>query len=107
MENNKGNAMIMYVVAIFFWLVSAIIFYVIKKDGTEFEKENARISLNFEIAMAIIYVIVIVLSFIVPIIGLVGMLVALAHIIINILAAITANKGEYPNMYIPLEIIKK
>ena len=48
MENNKGNAMIIYILAIFIWFISPVIFYYIKKDGTEYERENARKSLNFE-----------------------------------------------------------
>ncbi|MBP9478012.1 MAG: DUF4870 domain-containing protein [Sebaldella sp.] len=107
MENNKGNAMIIYVLAIFIWVISPIIFYFAKKDGTEFERENARISLNFEIAMAVIYAVILVIVSMVPVVFFVAMLVVLAHIIINILAAVAANKGEYPNMYIPFEIIKK
>ena len=107
MENNKGNAMIIYVLAIFIWIISPIIFYYVKKDGTEYERENARKSLNFEIAMTIVMVILNVLSVIIPFIGILGLLVALAHIVINIMAAIAANKGEETNMFIPLEIIKK
>ena len=54
MENNKGNAMIIYILAIFIWFISPVIFYYIKKDGTEYERENARKSLNFEIVMTVL-----------------------------------------------------
>ena len=57
--------------------------------------------------MAVIYAVILVIVSMVPVVFFVAMLVVLAHIIINILAAVAANKGEYPNMYIPFEIIKK
>lgn len=66
MENNKGNAMIIYILAIFIWFISPIIFYYIKKDGTEYERENARKSLNFEIVMTVLLFVLAILMSIVP-----------------------------------------
>ena len=107
MENNKGNAMIIYILAIFIWFISPIIFYYIKKDGTEYERENARKSLNFEIVMTVLLFVLAILMSIVPFVWIVYLLVVLAHIVINIMAAMAANKGEETNLYIPFEIIKK
>ncbi len=107
MENNKGNAMIIYILAIFIWFISPIIFYYIKKDGTEHERENARKSLNFEIVMTVLLFVLAILMSIVPFVWVIYLLVVLAHIVINVMAAIAANKGEETNLYIPFEIIKK
>ena len=107
MENNKGNAMIIYILAIFIWFISPIIFYYIKKDGTEYERENARKSLNFEIVMTVLLFVLAILMSIVPFVWVIYLLVVLAHIVINIMAALAANKGEETNLYIPFEIIKK
>ena len=107
MENNKGNAMIIYVLAIFIWVISPIIFYFAKKDGTEYERENARKSLNFEIVMTVLLFVLAILMSIVPFVWVIYLLVVLAHIVINVMAAIAANKGEETNLYIPFEIIKK
>ena len=107
MENNKGNAMIIYVLAIFIWFISPVIFYYVKKDGTEYERENARKSLNFEIVIFAALIVSVILSYILSIFWAVYGLVVLAHIIINVMAAIAANKGEETNLYIPFEIIKK
>ncbi|WP_435308324.1 DUF4870 domain-containing protein [Sebaldella termitidis] len=107
MENNKGNAMIIYILAIFIWFISPIIFYYIKKDGTEYERENARKSLNFEIVMTVLLFVLAILMSIVPFVWVIYLLVVLAHIVINVMAAIAANKGEETNLYIPFEIIKK
>ena len=107
MENNKGNAMIIYILAIFIWFISQIIFYYIKKDGTEYERENARKSLNFEIVMTVLLFVLAILMSIVPFVWVIYLLVVLAHIVINVMAAIAANKGEETNLYIPFEIIKK
>ena len=107
MENNKGNAMIIYILAIFIWFISPVIFYYIKKDGTEYERENARKSLNFEIVMTVLLFVLAILMSIVPFVWVIYLLVVLAHIVINVMAAIAANKGEETNLYIPLEIIKK
>ena len=101
MENNKGNAMIIYILAIFIWFISPIIFYYIKKDGTEYERENARKSLNFEIVMTVLLFVLAILMSIVPFVWIVYLLVVLAHIVINIMAAMAANKGEETNLYIP------
>ena len=107
MENNKGNAMIIYILAIFIWFISPIIFYYIKKDGTEYDRENARKSLNFEIVMTVLLFVLAILMSIVPFVWVIYLLVVLAHIVINVMAAIAANKGEETNLYIPFEIIKK
>ena len=107
MENNKGNAMIIYILAILIWFISPIIFYYIKKDGTEYERENARKSLNFEIVMTVLLFVLAILMSIVPFVWVIYLLVVLAHIVINVMAAIAANKGEETNLYIPFEIIKK
>ncbi|MBP7979927.1 MAG: DUF4870 domain-containing protein [Sebaldella sp.] len=107
MENNKGNAMIIYILAIFIWFISPVIFYYIKKDGTEYERENARKSLNFEIVMTVLLFVLAILMSIVPFVWVIYLLVVLAHIVINVMAAIAANKGEETNLYIPFEIIKK
>ena len=106
MENNKGNAMIIYILAIFIWFISPVIFYYIKKDGTEYERENARKSLNFEIVMTVLLFVLAILMRI-PFVWVIYLLVVLAHIVINIMAALAANKGEETNLYIPFEIIKK
>ena len=106
MENNKGNAMIIYILAIFIWFISPVIFYYIKKDGTEYERENARKSLNFEIVMTVLLFVLAILMRI-PFVWIIYLLVVLAHIVINIMAALAANKGEETNLYIPFEIIKK
>ena len=107
MENNKGNAMIIYILAIFIWFISPIIFYYIKKDGTEYERENARKSLNFEIVMTVLLFVLAILMSMIPFVWVIYLLVVLAHIVINIMAALAANKGEETNLYIPFEIIKK
>ena len=107
MEINKGNAMIIYILAIFIWFISPVIFYYIKKDGTEYERENARKSLNFEIVMTVLLFVLAILMSIVPFVWVIYLLVVLAHIVINVMAAIAANKGEETNLYIPFEIIKK
>ena len=107
MENKKGNAMIIYILAIFIWFISPVIFYYIKKDGTEYERENARKSLNFEIVMTVLLFVLAILMSIVPFVWVIYLLVVLAHIVINVMAAIAANKGEETNLYIPFEIIKK
>ena len=105
MENNKGNAMIIYILAIFIWFISPVIFYYIKKDGTEYERENARKSLNFEIVMTVLLFVLAILMSIVPFVWVIYLLVVLAHIVINVMAAIAANKGEETNLYIPFKII--
>ncbi len=107
MENNKGNAMIIYILAIFIWFISPVIFYYIKKDGTEYERENARKSLNFEIVMTVLLFVLAILMSMIPFVWVIYLLVVLAHIVINIMAALAANKGEETNLYIPFEIIKK
>ena len=77
-----------------------------KKDGTEYERENARKSLNFEIVMTVLVFVLAILMRI-PFVWIIYLLVVLAHIVINIMAALAANKGEETNLYIPFEIIKK
>jgi len=86
---------------IFLHFVSPLIGYLVLKDRSRFVREHAATALNFQITLAIVYVIGWVLSIVV-----IGLLIVAAawivNIVFSIIAAIAANKGE-PYTY-PLAI---
>jgi uncharacterized Tic20 family protein len=63
-QDSQNTAVLMFVLSIFFWIISPLIFFLIKKDD-QFVHANAKELLNFEISLIAYYF---VLLFI-PIIG--------------------------------------
>ena len=107
MENKNGNAALIYILAIFIGLFSPLYFYFFKNDCTEFEKENARMSLNVQICIAILGAVVYVVTFIIPALFPIIYVVALLNLGVNIIGFMAANKGEYPKFPFTFEFIKK
>jgi uncharacterized Tic20 family protein len=100
---NDSFGLLAYVLAIFTGFVGPLILYLVdsEKKGNSFE--NVKGALNFSIHTMVYYVISMVLM--VALIGFVLMpLVYLFHLIICILGAVAASKGEVYNP--PLVFVK-
>jgi uncharacterized protein len=86
-------------------LIAPFIIWLTKGKESVYVSEQAKESLNFQITMAIVFVVCFVLSFIV--IGLLFMvLAALAGFIFIILATIKASKGEMYRYPYSLRLVK-
>jgi uncharacterized Tic20 family protein len=86
-------AMFAQIGGIFFYFVPALIIWVIYKDRDPFVRRHAQQALNFQIILAIIYAISGAL-FAVGIGVLTGLAAWVACVVLSIIAAMAANKGE-------------
>ena len=100
-NDEKLWATLVHIGGIFFSFLPALIGYLILKDKGPFVRAHTATALNFQITMAIAYVVGYILIFIV-----VGIFVLIAvwvvNIIFSIMAAVKANQGQ-PYSY-PLAI---
>jgi len=96
---DKTLAILVHIGSIFFsWLAPLVVYLIKKGSGDEFATANAREALNFQITVAIGFVISIILSFVLIGIFLIWILV-LANLILCIIAAVNASNGvvyRYP-----------
>ncbi|HEY9307681.1 MAG TPA: DUF4870 domain-containing protein [Microbacterium sp.] len=99
--DEKLWATLIHIGGIFFSFIPALIGYLVLKDKGPFVRAHTATALNFQITMAIAYVVGIILTFI--IIGIfVVIAVGIVTIIFSIIAAVKANQGQ-PYTY-PLSI---
>ncbi len=86
-------SMLTHIGGIFFGFVPSLVVYLIYKDRDPFIRRHATQALNFQIIMAIGYVVSYILMFVV--IGFVLLpAVGIAVLVFSIIAAMAANKGE-------------
>ena len=99
--DEKLWATLVHIGGIFFSFVPALIGYLVLKDKGPFVRAHTATALNFQITMAIAYVVGIITTFIV--IGIFILIaVAVVTIVFSIIAAVKANQGQ-PYTY-PLSI---
>lgn len=100
-SDEKLWATLVHIGGIFFSFIPALIGYLILKDKGPFVREHTATALNFQITMAIAYVVGYILIFLV-----IGFFILIAvwvvTIIFSIIAAVKANQGQ-PYTY-PLAI---
>ncbi|HWS58454.1 MAG TPA: DUF4870 domain-containing protein [Actinotalea sp.] len=98
-------AMLSHIGAIFIGFLAPLIVWLVYKGRGQFVEEQAKESLNFQIMIAIAYVVGSVTSFLG--IGLLILLVAwVFSIVFVIIAGIAANKGEAYRYPINLRLVK-
>ncbi len=99
-------ATLIHVGGILIGFVSPLIGYLVLKDRSSFVREHSRQALNFQITLAIAYVVGWVLAFV-----LIGFLLIAAvwvvNIVFSILAAVAANKGELYRYPLTIQFIKE
>ncbi|HEY1105080.1 MAG TPA: DUF4870 domain-containing protein [Agromyces sp.] len=100
-SDEKLWATLIHIGGIFFSFVPALIGYLVLKDKGPFIREHTATALNFQITMAIAYVVGSILTFVI-----IGIFILIAvwivTIIFSIIAAVKANQGQ-PYTY-PLSI---
>ncbi|MCB5185562.1 DUF4870 domain-containing protein [Methylobacillus gramineus] len=92
-DNEKNIAVLTHLGGTLFSIVPSLIVWLLKKDDSAFIGAHAREALNFQITLLIGYAISSILIYI--LIGfLIGGILWIANIILCIVAAIAASKGE-------------
>lgn len=104
-EDEKLWATLIHLGGILFWIVPALVGYLVLKDRGPFIREHTRAALNFQITMAIVLVASGLLSVI--IIGAItGFAAGVVIVIFSIIAAVAANRGQYYKYPLTFEFIK-
>jgi uncharacterized Tic20 family protein len=98
-------ATLIHVGGILIGFISPLIGYLVLKDRSEFVKEHSRQALNFQITVAIAYVVGALLTLV--LIGVFIMMAAwVVNIVFSILAAVAANRGELYRYPLTIQFIK-
>lgn len=92
-SDDKNIAVLTHLGGIFFCIFPGLIVWLLKKDDSPYLADQAREALNFQITVLLAYLISWVLVFVLIGVVLLGV-VWLANIILSLLAAIAASKGE-------------
>lgn len=59
-ENERTLAILCHVLSIFFWIIPALVIYLVKKDDSKYVAEHAKESLNFQITWTIIAILLVI-----------------------------------------------
>ena len=104
-SDEKTMSMLAHAGGIFFGFLPALVIYLTKGNESAYIKEEAKEALNFQITLAIAYVVSTVL--IIVLIGLLMMLVVwVASVALMIMAAIAVNNGNAYRYPINIRLIK-
>jgi uncharacterized Tic20 family protein len=105
-EENKDArtfAMLAHLLGIFTSFVGPLIIWLVKKEGNPFVDEQGKEALNFQITVAIAYVVATLL----PIAGcFLGPAVWVVNLIFCIMGCVAANKGEHYRYPVSLRLVK-
>ncbi len=103
-QDSKTQALLIWVLTIFFGFIPALIFFVIKKDD-EYVLDQAREALNWSITLVIGYIVGFILTFII-----IGVLViaalGIANLVFCILGAIATSSGKPFRVPFAIRLIK-
>ncbi len=103
--DEKTMAILSHILTVFFPLVAPLLIYLVKKDESAFVADHAKESLNFQITVAIIAFIGVLLMIL-----LVGFLILAAlgivTLILVIVASIKASEGKYYRYPFCIRLIK-
>jgi uncharacterized protein len=101
-QDSRNMTVLMFILSIFFWILPALIMFLVKKDD-EFVYKNAVELLNFGITL---FIANFVLAFI-PILGWLAMLaIGLAALVLLIMGTLKVQKGELYTFPFALRLIK-
>ena len=98
-------AMLAHLLGIFTFFVGALILWIIKKDESSFVGENAREALNFQITVMIAFLAAKLLMWILIGFALVP-LIYIANLVLCILGAVAASKGQLYRYPFAIRLVK-
>jgi len=103
-EQEKSMAMLCHILALFASIIGPLIMYFVARDDQPFFKHHAAEALNFGITVAIALVVSFILVF-----ALIGILllpvVIIGALVLHIMAAVAANKGEWYRYPISIRMV--
>lgn len=103
-SNDKNLAVLTHLGGIFFCFIPSLVVWLLKKEDSPYLADQAREALNFQITLLIAYAVSYVL--VILLIGFVFLgLIWLGNIVLCIVAAVAASKGEYYRYPFTLRLI--
>lgn len=104
-QDSKNFALLAHLLGIFTAFIGALVIWLVKKESDAFVEDQAKEALNFQIAVAIAYIIAYVLTVI--LIGAILLpVIWVANVIFCLLGTIQASKGEAYRYPFTLRLIK-
>lgn len=92
-ESDRLLAVLSHLLTLFFFFFAPLVIYLLKKDESSFVRHHARESLNFQITLAIAYLVSFLL--IIVVIGIVMLMaLGLVHLIFVIIATVRAADSQ-------------
>jgi len=88
------------------WFLPSLIIWLMYKDRSAFVGQEARKALNFQITLAIGWVVVFLLGFFVPFVGLLGFLIWIVSVVFSVMAFQAVNRGQAYTYPFSLELVK-
>ena len=101
-SDEKTMALLAHVLTFVAWLIPPLIIYLIKKDESEFVKEHAKESMNFQITLAIASLILIITVVGIFLLWIVG----IASLVLRIVATLRASEGKLYRYPLTIRLIK-
>ncbi len=100
--DERTMAILVHVLSIFFWIIPALVIYLIKKDESKFVAYHAKEQLNFQLTMTIVYAIMII-----TIVGLLFIWIpGIIALVLCIVAAIKASDLKLYRFPLTIRLIK-
>lgn len=101
-SDERTMAILCHVLSLFFWLVPALIIYLIKKDESPYVAAHAKESLNFQITMTIVAI-----GLFISIIGILLLwLVGILSLVLVIVATVKASENKLYRYPLTWRLIK-
>ncbi|MFL5747282.1 MAG: DUF4870 domain-containing protein [Niastella sp.] len=101
-SDERTLALLSHVLTIFFWIFPPLIIYLIKKDESKFVAEHAKESLNFQITVGIVFIILFLTIIGIFLLWIVGILV----LVLVIVATVKASESKLYRYPFTLRLIK-
>lgn len=101
-SDERTMAILCHVLAIFFWIFPPLIIYLIKKDESAYVKAHAMESLNFQITISIVAIVLVLTIIGILLIWVLG----IAALVFMIIATINASDNKLYRYPLTIRLIK-
>ena len=101
-NDERTLAILCHVLAIFFWILPPLIIYLIKKDESAYVADHAKESLNFQITISIVAIVLVLTIVGILLIWVLG----IARLVLMIIATINASDNKLYRYPLTIRLIK-
>jgi uncharacterized protein len=101
-SDERTMAILAHVLTLFFWIIPPLIIYLLKKDESKFVAEHAKESMNFQITMSIVVIILFITIIGIFLLWVIGIIV----LVLVIVATIKASASKMYRYPLTIRLIK-